>query len=59
MNKRPPKSYIEEGKKIYWEPYGRGYVRIIKTGEIIRKEKFVNDKRFKDRIEADAFLDNL
>ena len=55
-----PKPYKEwAGKKIYWEPYGNGYIKIIKTGEIIKKEKFINDKRFKDRIEGDAFLDSV
>lgn len=52
-------SFIKkEGKKIYWEDYGdKGeYVKIIKTGQIIRKDKA--EKVLKQIIE-EAFLENL
>lgn len=49
----------ENKKNVYWESYGNDYVRILKTGQIINIKKFINDKRFKDRIERDAFLENL
>jgi hypothetical protein len=59
MNRRYPKakSYINrDGKKIYWEEYGENYIKIVKTGQIVRKE---NAKKFIDRTINDAFIENL
>lgn len=45
IKKRKEDPFVEKnGKTIHWEPYGRTgeYVKIVKTGQIVRKENIKN-----------------
>lgn len=46
----------ETGKKVYWEDNGERHIRIIHTGQIVRKDKA---QKFIDRIRDQVFLDNV
>ena len=49
--------YVEkDGKKIYWEKYGKDYIKILSTGQIVRRDKA---QKFIDRILDEAFIENI
>jgi len=56
-DEKAPKGIVVDGKRIYWKEYGPNYVRIVDTGEIIKREKF--EERYKDRITSAVFLDSI
>ena len=57
-NYKPKKPLFVErdGKKVYYEKFGEDYIKILSTGQIIKKEKA---QKFIDRVLDEAFIENI